>query len=171
MGAEGYTGPAVRIIEILSEDLILPSLNATRKADVITEMVDHIAQVRSGFDKVRAIEVLMAREEQGSTGVGNGFAIPHGKLPELTQVIACLACSVRGVDFNSLDGRPARLFFAVLAPEGAAGLHLKALARASRLFKEADFRAQLVAERQPAALWKLVSEQDERLSFGDDSRR
>ena len=166
-----YTGRAVRIVEILSEDLILPSLNATRKADVITEVIDHVAQVRAELDKARAVEVLLEREAQGSTGVGNGFAIPHGKLPELTEVIACLACSVQGVDFASLDGKPAHLFFAVLAPEGAAGLHLKALARASRLFKEAEFRAQLVAERQPAALWKLVSEQDERLSLGDDHRR
>ena len=166
-----YTGPALRIVEILSEDLILPSLNATRKADVITEVVDHIAQVRAGFDKDRAVEVLLAREAQGSTGVGNGFAIPHGKLPELTDVVACLACSVGGVDFNSLDGHPAHLVFAVLAPEGAAGLHLKALARASRLFKEPDFRAQLVAERQTSALWKLVRQQDARLSLADDSRR
>ena len=161
----------MRIVDILSEDLVVPEIQATKKPAVIEELVDHLARARPDVDRAEALSVLLEREKLGSTGVGNGFAIPHGKLSSLTRVIACLGRSPKGVDFSSLDGRPAYLFFALFAPQGSAGLHLKALARASRLFKEESFRAQLLAESQAANLWRLIREQDERLALGDDARR
>ena len=160
----------MRIVDILSEDLIIPDVRATAKAAVIKEVVDHLASVHNGIDRVLAVKVLLDRERLGSTGVGQGFAIPHAKLPDLDGVVCCLGRSSRGVEFDSLDGKPAYLFLTLLAPEGSAGMHLKALARASRLFKDQEFREQLKAESDRAAIWRIIRMQDARLAQSDDAR-
>lgn len=160
----------MRIVDILSEDLIVPDVVATAKDQVLAELVDRMVVVRGDIDAKVALRVLVERERLGSTGVGNGFAIPHGKLPNLRGLVACFARSTKGVDFGSLDGHPAFLFLTLLAPEGAAGLHLKALARASRLFKDADFRRRLLTEPNAKDLWKIISEEDARLARHDELR-
>lgn len=154
----------MRIVDILSEDLIVPDLRATTKTGVIEEVCAHVSRVRPLVPFERAVTILLDRERLGSTGVGQGFAIPHGKLAELEGVIACFARSTRGVAFDSLDGNPAYLFFTLLAPQGAAGLHLKALARASRLFKEESFRNALIGEVDSTKLFQIIEAQDESLS-------
>src|SRR5262245_11517402 len=128
----------MRIVDVLPADLVVPELESTAKEAVLKEIVDKLTVVRKDIEGAIAFRVLSDREKLGSTGVGHGFAIPHGKLPNLSGLVACFARSSRGVDFGSLDGQPAHLFLTLLAPEGAAGQHLKALARASRLFKDAD---------------------------------
>ena len=154
----------MRIVDILSVDLVVPDLQSTKKAAVIAELVDCVCRARPDIDREIALKVLLNREELGSTGVGNGFAIPHGKLDTLDTVIACLGRSTRGIGFDSLDGKPAHLFLALFAPQGSTGLHLKALARASRLFKDADFRSQLLSEPDRAKLWTLIETQDQKLA-------
>lgn len=154
----------MRIVDILAEDLIVPDLRATTKHEVLDALCARVSEVRPDVDHDVALRVLEDRERLGSTGVGNGFAVPHGKLGQLDRVVACFARSRDGVAFDALDGQPAHLFLALLAPQGAAGLHLKALARASRLFKDADFRSRLIAESDPAALWRIIREQDEQLA-------
>ena len=158
----------MRIVEILAEDLIVPDVRATAKNAVIAEVVEHLARVRPEIDGKAALEVLLDRERLGSTGVGHGFAIPHAKLPNLPGVVGCLGRSSRGVEFQSLDGKPAYLFLTLLAPAGSAGMHLKALARASRLFKDQAFRDRLMSESDRVALWRIIKEQDDRLAARDE---
>lgn len=160
----------MRIVDVLPEDLVVPELEATAKEAVLKEIVDRLIAVRKDIDGSSALRVLVDREKLGSTGVGHGFAIPHGKLAHLGGLVACFARSSRGVDFGSLDGQPAHLFLTLLAPEGAAGQHLKALARASRLFKDADFRARLMAEGTGLGLWQIIRAEDARLAKSDEMR-
>src|SRR5947209_309890 len=131
----------------MSEELVVPELRGTTKDEVLVEVVERMATVRPEIDTRHAVTVLIEREKLGSTGVGNGFAIRHGKLAKLGGLVACFARSKAGVAFGSLDGKPAHLFLTLLAPEGAgsASVHLKALARASRLFKDPQFRVQLLS--------------------------
>lgn len=154
----------MKIVDLLSGDLIVAQMRAKSKAAAIDEIVAQMVSAHSGIDHKLAVEVLLERERLGSTGVGQGFAIPHGKLPKLTQAVACFSRSVSGIGFDSLDGNPVHLFFTLLAPEGAAGLHLKALARASRLFKSESFRADLIQAESESQLWSLICEHDEMLN-------
>ncbi len=160
----------MQIVDILAEDLIVPALRASTKRAFIQEVVGHVASVRPQVDQAAAIKVLTDRERLGSTGVGNGFAVPHGKLKGLDGVVACFARSPTGVDFDALDGKPAYLFLTLLAPEGSAGMHLKALARASRLFKDDAFRSALVAQEDRAKLWAMIRQRDALLAGGEDVR-
>jgi PTS system nitrogen regulatory IIA component len=153
----------MRIVDIMSEDLIIPELAGTTREAVLAELVDCIVSFVPEIDAEHAIHVLVERERMGSTGVGQGLAIPHAKLPHLRRAVACFARSRRGVEFGALDGQPTHLFLALLAPEGNAGFHLKALARASRMFKDAAFRAALL-EAPDAALWAAIQDKDEALT-------
>lgn len=157
----------MRLTSIMSEALVLPDVRAEAKEPVLAEIVACLCKAHPEVDPDRALRVLLDRERLGSTAVGHGFAIPHAKLPHLGKMVACFARSRRGVEFASLDGRPAHLFLALLAPEGAAGLHLKALARASRLFKNAEFRDRLLAADSAHGLWALISDADESLAQAD----
>jgi PTS system nitrogen regulatory IIA component len=152
------------IVDILSEDLIIPNLKARTRDDVLAELVERIVKHTNDVDGKHALTVLIERERIGSTGIGHGIAIPHAKLPKLQRAIACFARSREGVEFGSLDGRPAHLFLTLLAPERGAGLHLKALARASRLFKDADFRERLLESDDTQKLWSVIYEKDTQLS-------
>jgi len=154
----------MKIVDILSEDLIVAEMKAKNKPAAIEEVVTHIARVQPQVDKDLAIDVLLERERLGSTGVGQGFAIPHGKLPRLGEVVACFSRSPHGVAFDSLDGSEVHLFFTLLAPQGAAGLHLKALARASRLFKSNQFRRNLIEAKDSQEIWDLICIQDQELN-------
>ncbi len=151
------------IVDILSEDLIIPNLRARTRDEVLAELVDRIVEKNVEVDGHLALTFLLERERIGSTGIGNGIAIPHAKLPRISRAIACFARSPQGVEFGSLDGRPAHLFLTLLAPERGAGLHLKALARASRLFKDAEFRERLLGSDEAQKLWSVIYEKDTKL--------
>ncbi len=151
------------IVDILSEELIIPVLRGKTRDEVLAELVDRIVQNNTDVDGALALNFLLERERIGSTGIGNGIAIPHAKLPKIQRAIACFARSPQGVEFGSLDGRPAHLFLTLLAPERGAGLHLKALARASRLFKDAEFREKLLEIDDSHKLWSVIYEKDTKL--------
>ena len=155
----------MRLIDIMSADLVIADLASTTRDDVLQEMVERISVVRPEVEASRAQRVLVERERLGSTGVGDGLAIPHARLPALSTAVACFARSRGGVDFGALDGKPTDLFLALLAPAGHAGLHLKALARAARLFKDAAFRGTLRDAPDAATLWVALQAQDEALSL------
>jgi nitrogen PTS system EIIA component len=108
------------------------------------------------------VEVLREREKLGSTGIGEGVAIPHGKHAGLTQLLAAFGVSREGVDFEAIDGKPTHLFFALVAPENSAGVHLKALARISRLFKNPRFRAAILEAGSAADIHALIVQEDAR---------
>jgi len=152
------------IVDILSEELIIPNLRGRTRDEALSELVEHIAKQNPDVDARLTLSLLTERERIGSTGIGNGIAIPHAKLPKIQRAIACFARSLEGVEFGSHDGRPAHLFLTLLAPERGSGVHLKALARAARLFKDTDFREQLLKANGAKSLWSVIYEKDTHLS-------
>ena len=150
----------MKIAEFLREDLILPELRSTDKASVLREICEVIARRNPQLDAARLTDVLLEREKLGSTGVGDGIAIPHGKLAGLQGLLAAFGRSRAGIDFHAIDGKPTHLFFVLFAPENSAGIHLKALARISRLFKTPSFRAAVVEAQDAAAIHRQIAEED-----------
>jgi nitrogen PTS system EIIA component len=150
----------MKIAEFLREDLILPELRSTDKASVLREICEVIARRNPQLDAARLTDVLLDREKLGSTGVGDGIAIPHGKLAGLQGLLAAFGRSRAGIDFQAIDGKPTHLFFVLFAPENSAGIHLKALARISRLFKTPSFRAAVVEAPDAAAIHRQIADED-----------
>src|SRR5262249_42973416 len=147
---------------ILDAESVVPALRGRSKDDVIAELADVVAGTHPEIDRRRLVQALEDRERLNSTALGDGIAIPHGKLPGLRRVIAAFGRSPGGVDFSSLDGKPTHLFFLLVAPEDSAGAHLKALARISRLLKDDAFRARLMAAPSGADLYRTIREEDEK---------
>lgn len=130
----------MRLGEYLDKDLIIPELTSSTKEEVLREIVGVVSAKVPGMDAEEALRVLLERESLGSTGIGDGIAIPHGKLESLDHIVVAVARSREGVDFDSLDHAPCRIIFLVIAPEQVAGLHLRILAHISRLLKDPEFR-------------------------------
>jgi PTS system nitrogen regulatory IIA component len=152
----------MKILEILDPAAIVPEMRATSKPAALEELAGTLAKLHPIIDQARLVDVLLEREELGSTAIGEGIAIPHGKLSGITSVVAVFGRSSGGIDFDSLDGSPTRLFFLLVAPEDSAGIHLKALARISRLLKDRDFRERLFAGTTREALFATIREEDEK---------
>jgi nitrogen PTS system EIIA component len=152
----------MKITEILSSELVVAELTGSTKSQVLRELAQPIAAKYRELD-VRAIAAVLAeRERLGSTAIGDGIAIPHGKLPGVKQILGTFGRHRQGVDFESLDGKPTHLFFALVAPEDSASLHLKALARVSRLFKDTAFRERLMVAKGTDEIFRLMVEEDSR---------
>src|SRR2546427_312959 len=133
----------------------------------VEEAVEQLAgavarRYREEVDRAKLVQALEDREKLNSTALGEGVAIPHGKLPGLRRVIAAFGRSPGGVDFSSLDGKPTHLFFLLVAPEDSAGAHLKALARISRLLKDESFRQRLMRATTAADLYRTIREEDDK---------
>jgi PTS system nitrogen regulatory IIA component len=152
----------VRISEFLSPEAVIADLRAKDKQEVLRELSAALSRAHPSLKEERLVEVLREREKLGSTGIGEGVAIPHGKLAGMTQLLAAFGVSRGGVDFEAIDGRPTHLFFALVAPENSAGVHLKALARISRLFKNARFRASILEAPTAEAIHELIVQEDAR---------
>lgn len=150
----------MKIVDILNADRILPSLTATTKKGVLEELADALVQQFNNLDRNKVVEVLVERENLGSTGIGDNIAIPHGKLPNLDNLVLCFGRSVPGVNFDSMDGKPTHLFFLLMAPENSIGLHLKALAKISRLLKDSSIRRNLMEAVDAPAILKLLAAED-----------
>src|SRR5712671_7159836 len=150
----------MKITEILGPELVVPELKAEKKADVLRELAAALSARYHEVDLAALLAVLAERERLGSTAIGDGIAIPHGKLRGVTKIIGAFGRHLSGVDFDSLDGGPSQLFFVLVAPEDSASLHLKALARVSRLLKESSFRDHLIAAKDADELYKLIKEED-----------
>lgn len=151
----------MKIADILSGDLIIPELTSKNKKEVLEELVSVILKQNKLINKEELIEVLLEREQLGSTGIGDGIAIPHGKLKNIDALLASFGKSRDGVDFDSMDGKPTHLFFLLVAPENSAGIHLKALARISRLLKDSSFKQDLMEAKLKDDLFKTIIERDE----------
>ena len=141
---------------------ILPDLMATTKDDVLAELATSLAGRHPSLTKEDVLQVLHERERLGSTGIGDGIAIPHGKLRNSGNLMLLFARSCTGVAFGALDGRPVQLFFVLLAPQSAAGLHLKVLARISRILKDPAVRRELIMAQDTDALYTIIKQQDQR---------
>jgi len=150
----------MKITDILSPDVVVADLKGTTKPDVLNELAKALAARYTEIKLADLTAVLAERERLGSTAIGDGIAIPHGKLRGVTKIIGAFGRHQQGVDFDSLDGEPSQIFFVLVAPEDSASLHLKALARVSRLLKEASFRSRLLAAKDSAELYTLIKEED-----------
>ena len=150
----------MKIAEFLREDLILPELSATDKPAVLAELCTAVARVHGGLSAGRLTEVLLEREKLGSTGIGEGVAIPHAKLPGMPGLLAAFGRSKKGIEFQAIDNRPAQLFVLLFAPENSAGIHLKALARISRLFKSPAFRKSILDAPGAREIYRLIADED-----------
>jgi PTS system nitrogen regulatory IIA component len=152
----------MKLTEILPETLVIPVLRGRTKDEVLRELAQHMAAVHPEINADKLNEVLWERERLGSTAIGDGIAIPHGKLPGLGAVMAAFGRHPHGVDFQSLDGNPTKLFFLLVAPEDSVGQHLKALARVSRLLKDRAFRERLLVAEDQDALYRSIREEDDK---------
>lgn len=154
----------MKISEFLSQNAISADIRSSEKEEVIKELADLL--INSGDiqkkDRAKIIEALMSREALGSTAIGQGVAIPHAKSDCVAKLVAAFGLSKRGVDFDSLDGEPAYIFFLLLAPQDSAGPHLKALARISRLLKDKYFRDSLRSCADNQAVIKAIDQEDEK---------
>lgn len=151
----------MKICQYLKPELINSDLKAQNKEEVLTELADQIAGHFPGMKTVEVLQVLLDRERLGSTGIGEGFAIPHGKMKTIDRIIISFGRSRQGIPFDSMDGKEAYYFFVLIAPEDSAGLHLKALAKISRFLKNSSFKESLSRAADREALQKVIQEQDD----------
>jgi PTS system nitrogen regulatory IIA component len=152
----------MKITEILSADMVVAELSGASKPQVLQELARPLAAKYAELKLATITLVLAERERLGSTAIGDGIAIPHGKMPGVKQIVGTFGRHRQGVDFESLDGRPTHLFFSLVAPEDSTSLHLKALARVSRLFKDGSFRDRLMTAQDAAEIFRLIVEEDSR---------
>lgn len=150
----------MRIINLLSKDCILPALQAKDKRGVIEELAASLTASFPKLNRAQVVDVLLERERLGSTGIGDNIAIPHGKMPLLPDLLVCFGRSAEGIPYDSMDGKPAQLFFLLLAPENSIGVHLKALAKISRMLKNTSFRHNLLTASDVDTIYTLISEED-----------
>lgn len=150
----------MRIMDFLSEKNITVELKAKNKKEVIEEMVELLVDGGNVSDKKKMVQILLEREELGSTGIGQGIAIPHGKSDTVKELTAAFGLSKSGVPFEALDGEPVYIFFLLVAPEGTAGAHLKALARISGLLKDKYIRRKLIAAQNTTEVVKIIQEEE-----------
>jgi PTS system nitrogen regulatory IIA component len=143
--------------DLLAPDAVLPTLKVNSKKQAIQELAEKAAQL-CGLPEREIFETLLQRERLGSTGVGNGIAIPHGKLPKIGRLFGLFARLERPIDFDALDSEPVDLVFLLLAPEAAGADHLKALARVARVLRDPQTAAKLRATRDGAALHALLTQ-------------
>lgn len=153
----------MKIADLLDPSAIAGDLKSTGKSDVLVELTDAIVRVQGNLSREEVIRVLQERELLGSTGIGEGVAIPHGKLKDIDQLLLSFGRSRRGVDFDSMDGKPAHLFFLLVAPEESVGIHLKTLARISKLLKNPAVRKRLLDAEASEDLYRIIVEEEEKL--------
>ena len=143
--------------DLLSPEDILPAMRVSSKRQLLQDLCAH-AELRTGIASRQIFDVLLQRERLGSTGVGNGIAIPHGKLPGLPAIVSVFARLEKPVDFEALDDEPVDLVFLLLAPEGAGADHLKALARIARVMREPNTVEKLRETDERAAIYALLTQ-------------
>lgn len=147
----------MQVSEIIASEAIIPALRAASKKQLLQELSNAAAKL-TGLDARRIFEALLQREKLGSTGLGQGIAIPHGKFAELDRVHGLFARLAQPVDFDAVDEQPVDLVFLLLAPESAGADHLKALARISRLLRDPALVNKLRGTDNAAALYAVLTE-------------
>jgi nitrogen PTS system EIIA component len=150
----------MKIVDLIRPEMIVPVLASTQKRGILDELAAHMAAQNPRIDAAVLAKILAEREALASTAIGESVAIPHGKPAAVNDIVACLGRASAGVDFDSVDGKPTHLFFVLVAPETSTGAHLKALARSSRVFKDAEFRKRLIAADTAIAMYNVLSEED-----------
>jgi PTS system nitrogen regulatory IIA component len=152
----------MKITDILNPESVVPDLQGANKPAVLRELASCLAAQHREIRVEEMSAVLMERERLGSTAIGDGIAIPHGKIKGVGKILGVFGRHSKGVDFESLDGNSTHLFFMLVAPEDSTSLHLKALARVSRLLKDGVFRDRLLKSQDAAEIFRLIKEEDGR---------
>jgi len=152
----------MNLTEILKRDFILEELEARNQHEVLDELVRVFAMGGVRFDPEAMLQVLLERERLGSTGIGDGIAIPHGKLQGLDEILLSFGRSSEGISFDAMDGKPVHLFFLLMAPENSAGLHLKILAKISRMLKDTALRNNLLQAKSKEEISRIIEEQEQK---------
>jgi PTS system nitrogen regulatory IIA component len=150
----------MKICDVLDRRSILPDLKSRNKKGILEELVVPVAEI-AGVSQNDLTKVLMERERLGSTGIGGGIGIPHGKMKNLESLVLGFGLSRKGVDFESLDGQPTHIFFLLITPENNTGLHLKLLARISRILKNDPFKSRLLGAVDSDEILGIIREEDE----------
>ncbi|MEJ2023708.1 MAG: PTS sugar transporter subunit IIA [Deltaproteobacteria bacterium] len=151
----------MKFSDIITQDSIIPELQAMDKKGVLEELAQAICTHAPAVDKSDLVRVLLEREKLGSTGIGEGVAIPHGKISSLSQPMISFGRSKKGLDFDSMDAQPAFLFFLLVAPENSAGLHLKTLAKIAKVMKNRAFRKKLMEAKTREEIHDVIVKTDD----------
>jgi nitrogen PTS system EIIA component len=150
----------MKLLDVLQKDAILPDLKSRDKKGILEELVAPLSGI-ARIGPQNLVKVLMERERLGSTGIGGGIGIPHGKLKDLDSLVIGFGLSKKGVDFESMDGKPTHIFFLIVTPENSTGLHLKVLARISRILKNDIFKEKLRNAADRDEIYETIKEKDE----------
>lgn len=152
----------MKIDGLLHPEDIIPAMEAGSKSAVLEELAAKVIERHPTLDYAELLKTLEERERLGSTGIGDGIAIPHGKMRQVRELVLVFGRSREGVDFKALDGRKVHLFFLLVASESAVGLHLKMLARISRILKDPAIRRELMEAPDATTICNFIREQDSR---------
>ncbi|MFW6147544.1 MAG: PTS sugar transporter subunit IIA [Thermodesulfobacteriota bacterium] len=153
----------MKLSEILTPECIISDLKAHDKKGALEELSGIITAKERSLNKGYLLQVLLERERLGSTGIGEGIALPHGKVRTLNRLLVCFGRSLEGLSFDSIDEQPVYLFFLLVAPENSAGAHLQALAKISRFLKDNRFRQRLMDAKSSEEIYNIIVEKDEEL--------
>jgi len=152
----------MKIMGFLCKEAIEVNLQATKKKEVVKELIDKLVTANRIKEdaKEKILQALLEREKLGSTGIGQGVAIPHAKTDKITEIVCAFGTSRNGVEFDALDGEKVYIIFLLIAPQDSAGMHLKVLAKISRLLKDKFFRQALREAKTPGDVIKIIKEED-----------
>ena len=152
----------MKLMDYLKEEWVIPDLQGLDKPSVLRELSSVLVKPSQAASVEELLQVLLDREKLGSTGIGEGIAIPHGRLKKLKNFFISFGRSIKGVDFDSIDRKPSRLFFLVMAPDNSAVDNLKLLSRIVTLLKDDSFKKRLIEAPSRKGLFEVISEEDEK---------
>jgi fructose-specific phosphotransferase system IIA component len=150
----------MKITDILNEKVIVTNLQGTTKAEILNAMIDLAAKSDRVVDKERMRSAIFEREKIMSTGVGSGFAIPHGKTDAVLDIVAAFAITDNPIDYQSLDDQPVRIVFLLVGKDNSVGPHIKLLSRISRLMNKEDFRKKLLEANSPSDILQIFRQEE-----------
>jgi fructose PTS system EIIBC or EIIC component len=150
----------MKIGDILTEDMVVTNLAGESKNDIIEAMIELVSKSPKVIDRQKVRDAIFEREEIMSTGVGNGFAIPHGKTDAVSDIVAAFAVTAEPIDYQSLDEKPVRLVFLLVGKDNMVGPHIKLLSRISRLMNKEDFRNKLTTLKTPRDILETFKKEE-----------
>jgi PTS system nitrogen regulatory IIA component len=154
----------VKLADILRESCVVADIKGVTKREILFEMVETLKKAKLIDDIEPVVEIIMEREKLGSTGIGDGVAIPHGKMKKLNTILCVAGRSKEGVNFDAVDRRPVHIFFLVLAPEDSASMHLKVLSRISKVLRDQSFKKNILKLADAHDIYTNIIEADDKLS-------
>jgi PTS system nitrogen regulatory IIA component len=154
----------VKLADILKESSVIADIKGVTKREILFEMVETLKNAKLIDDVDSVVDIIMEREKLGSTGIGDGVAIPHGKMKKLNTILCVAGRSKEGVNFDAVDRQPVHIFFLVLAPEDSASMHLKVLSRISKVLRDQSFRKKMLKLADAHEIYTNIIEADDKLS-------